>query len=175
MERLTLACGGSPINSVEDLDESILGFTGKVYEHTLGDDKYTFVEDVKNPRSVTILMKGPNPHTIAQIKDAVKDGTRCIKNALDDGGVVPGAGAFEIAAAESLRKFELKVSGKEKLGVRAFADALLIIPKTLAKNSGLDILDTILTAQEEHLKTGKAVGIDVETGEPSLPAEEGIW
>jgi T-complex protein 1 subunit zeta len=175
MERLTLACGGSPINSVEDLDESILGFAGKVYERTLGDDKYTFVEDVQNPRSVTILMKGPNPHTIAQIKDAVKDGTRCVKNAIDDGAVVPGAGAFEIAAAEALRKYELKVSGKEKLGIRAFADALLIIPKTLAKNSGLDILDTILAAQEEHQKTGHAIGIDVETGDPSLPAEVGIW
>ena len=175
MERLTRACGGTPVNSVEDLSPEVLGEAGKVYEHTLGDDKYTFVEDVANPKSVTILMKGPNPHTIAQIKDAVKDGTRCVKNAIDDGCLVPGAGAFEIAAAESLRQFELKVSGKEKLGVRAFAEALLVIPKTLAKNSGLDILDTILAAQEEHQKAGKAVGIDVETGEPSLPAEAGIW
>jgi T-complex protein 1 subunit zeta len=175
MERLTLACGGSPVNSVEDLDESVLGWAGKVYEQSLGDDKWTFVEDVQNPKSVTILMKGPNPHTIAQIKDAVKDGTRCVKNAIDDGGVVAGAGAFEIAAAESLRKFELQVSGKEKLGVRAFAQALLVIPKTLAKNSGLDILETMLAAQEEHQKTGKAVGIDVETGDPMLPAESGIW
>ena len=133
------------------------------------------MEDVRNPKSVTILMKGPNPHTIAQIKDAVKDGTRAVKNAIDDGCVVPGAGAFEIAAAESLRKFELTVSGKEKLGVRAFGEALLIIPKTLAKNSGLDILDTILAAQEEHQKTGKAVGVDVETGDPMLPEESGIW
>lgn len=175
MERLTLACGGSQVNSVEDLDPEVLGHAGLVFEECLGDDKYTFVEDVANPKSVTILMKGPNPHTIAQIKDAVKDGTRCVKNAIDDGCVVPGAGAFEIAAAESLRKFELSVSGKEKLGVRAFGEALLVIPKTLAKNSGLDILDTILKAQEEHQKTGKAVGIDVETGEPSLPAEEGVW
>lgn len=175
MERLTLACGGSQVNSVEDLDPEVLGHAGLVFEEALGDDKYTFVEDVANPKSVTILMKGPNPHTIAQIKDAVKDGTRCVKNAIDDGCVVPGAGAFEIAAAESLRKFELTVSGKEKLGIRAFGEALLVIPKTLAKNSGLDILDTILTAQEEHQKSGKAVGIDVETGEPSLPAEEGIW
>lgn len=175
MERLTLACGGTPVNSVEDLDASVLGHAGKVYEQTLGEEKYTFVEDVANPKSVTILMKGPNPHTIAQIKDAVKDGTRCVKNAIDDGCVVPGAGAFEIAAAESLRKFELTVSGKEKLGVRAFGAALLVIPKTLAKNSGLDVLDTILAAQEEHQKEGKAIGIDVETGDPILPAECGIW
>mmetsp|Transcript_18542 Transcript_18542/g.27127 ORF Transcript_18542/g.27127 Transcript_18542/m.27127 type:complete len:542 (+) Transcript_18542:141-1766(+) len=175
MERLTLACGGTPVNSVDDLDEDVLGWAGKVHETALGDDKYTFVEDVANPKSVTILMKGPNPHTIAQIKDAVKDGTRAVKNAIDDGSVVPGAGAFEIAASESLRKFELSVSGKEKLGVRAFSEALLVIPKTLAKNSGLDILDTILAAQEEHLKTGKAIGIDVETGDPTLPAENGIW
>ena len=79
MERLTLACGGMPVNSVEDMTPDMLGEAGVVYEETLGDDKYTFVEDVKNPQSCTILMKGPNPHVIAQIKDAVRDGTRAVK------------------------------------------------------------------------------------------------
>ena len=68
----------------------MLGHAGVVYEHTLGEDKYTFVEDVKHPHSCTILIKGPNDHTIAQIKDAVRDGLRAVKNTIDDKAVVPG-------------------------------------------------------------------------------------
>jgi T-complex protein 1 subunit zeta len=80
-----------------------LGYAGLVYEHTLGEEKYTFVEDVRNPRSCTILIKGPNDHTIAQIKDAVRDGVRAVYNALEDAKLVPGGGAFEVAAAHHLR------------------------------------------------------------------------
>jgi len=71
MERLTLACGGNAVNSVEGLSESDLGFAEHVYEHELGDDKYTFIEGVKNPLSVTILIKGPNDYSIAQTKEAI--------------------------------------------------------------------------------------------------------
>ena len=71
-------------------------YAGKVYEHVLGEDKYTFVEDVRNPTSCTILIKGPADHTLAQIKDAIRDGLRAVKNTLDDGATVLGAGAFEV-------------------------------------------------------------------------------
>merc|ERR1719446_1363627 len=97
MERLCLACGGRPVNSFEDLDEDVLGFAGLVYEETLGEDKYTFVEQTANPSSCTIHVLGPNEHTIAQIKGAIRDGLRNVKNAIDDQAVVPGAGAFELA------------------------------------------------------------------------------
>lgn len=99
MERLSLACGGFAVNSADDLTPDCLGYAGKVYETTLGDDKFTFVEDTKNPASCTILLKGPNEHTIAQLKDAVRDGMRAVVNTIDDEAVVPGAGSFEIAAA----------------------------------------------------------------------------
>jgi len=79
MERLTLACGGVPVNSVEDLREESLGFAGSVYETTLGENKFTFVEDVADGKSVTLLLKGPNDHTIAQLKDAARDGLRAVK------------------------------------------------------------------------------------------------
>ncbi|KAK9864996.1 hypothetical protein WJX84_010287, partial [Apatococcus fuscideae] len=95
MERLTLACGGFAINSIEELSPDCLGLAGAVYEHVLGEEKYTFVEDVPRPHSCTILIKGPADYTLAQIKDAIRDGLRAVKNTLDDVGVVPGAGAFE--------------------------------------------------------------------------------
>ena len=75
---------------MDELSPEVLGHADSVYEHTLGEDKYTFVEGVKNPHSCTILIKGPNDHTIAQIKDAVRDGLRAVKNVIDDGSVVPG-------------------------------------------------------------------------------------
>merc|ERR1712122_297098 len=97
MERLVLACGGTAMNSVDEMDEACLGSAGLVYEHVLGENKFTFVEQCANPLSVTILMKGPNKHTLTQVKDAVRDGLRAVKNALEDGCVVPGAGAYEVA------------------------------------------------------------------------------
>ena len=140
MERLALACGGWTINSVEDMAPECLGWAGKVYEQTLGDEKYTFVEDPKHPHSCTILLRGANDFTIAQLKDAVRDGMRAVVNAIEDAGAVPGAGAFELAAADALTEFaSTGVQGKAKLGVLAFAEALLVIPKTLAENSGFDV------------------------------------
>ncbi len=183
MERLTLACGGVAVNSVEDLDESVLGFAGRVYEQTLNDDKFTFVEDVANATSCTILMKGPNAHTIAQLKDAVRDGLRAVRNTIEDGSLVPGAGAFEVAVAEHLMQYaKAEVTGKAKLGVQAFADALLVIPKTLASNSGLDVAESLLAVQEAATRQGGsaapgagAYGLDVWSGKPCLPAEAGIF
>ena len=76
------------------LTENVLGWAGSVYEHVLGEDKYTFIEGCKDPKSVTLLLKGPNKHTIEQINDAIYDGIRSVFNVLKDGGVVAGAGAF---------------------------------------------------------------------------------
>ncbi|KNB41298.1 hypothetical protein JH06_5651 [Blastocystis sp. subtype 4] len=140
MERLSLACGGIPVNSVEDLTPEVLGYAGSVYEQTLGEDKYCFVEDVQNPFSCTLLLKGPNQQVVSQLKDAARDGIRAVKNALEDRKLVPGAGAFELATYSHLMQFAETVEGKAKLGVRAFADALLVIPKTLAENSGFDVM-----------------------------------
>lgn len=80
MERLILACGGKAINAIDDLSPEDLGYAEEVYEQTLGEEKYTFVEGVKNPKSCTILIKGPNEHTIAMVKEAVRDGLRAVKN-----------------------------------------------------------------------------------------------
>nr|XP_020634127.1 T-complex protein 1 subunit zeta-like [Pogona vitticeps] len=117
------------MNSVEDLSVDCLGHAGLVYEYTLGEEKFTFIEKCDNPRSVTLLIKGPNKHTLTQIKDAVRDGLRAVKNAIEDGCVVPGAGALEVAIADALVKHKATIKGRAQLGVQAFADALLIIPK----------------------------------------------
>lgn len=175
MERLTLACGGSPVNSVDDLDVDMLGWAGRLREETLGEDKFTFIEDVREGKSCTILIRGPNKHTIDQIKDAIRDGLRAVKGVLEDKALVPGAGAFEIAAARMLYRRKAAVAGKAKLGVQAFADSLMVIPKILAENSGLDVQDAVIKVEEEQDRSELAVGLNLSTGEPFLPGAEGVW
>lgn len=175
MERLQLVCGGVAQNSIDDLTPNILGWAGLVYEHTLGEEKFTFVEDVKEPKSVTLLIKGPNPHTTQQIQDALRDGLRAVKNAIEDECLIPGAGAFEVACAAHLSgPVKKSAKGRVKMGVQAFADALLVIPKTLAQNGGFDVQDVVVSLQDEQSE-GKVVGLDLQSGEPFDPTVEGIW
>lgn len=175
MERLSLACGGVAVSSVDDLTEDVLGFAGTVYEQVLADEKYTFVEGVRNPFSCTLLLKGPNRHTLVQMKDAVRDGLRAVKNAIDDGCVVAGGGALEVAAWRHLTtEVAQQVKGKAKLGLQAYAEALLVVPKTLAQNSGFDAQDVIVKLQEAS-ESGNAVGLDLGTGEPVDVVAAGIY
>ncbi|EIW62929.1 chaperonin-containing T-complex zeta subunit Cct6 [Trametes versicolor FP-101664 SS1] len=175
MERLQLICGGVAQNSVDDLTPEVLGWAGLVYEHTLGEEKFTFIEDVKEPKGVTLLIKGPNPHTIQQTQDALRDGLRAVKNAIEDEALIPGAGAFEVAcAAHLVGAVKTAAKGRAKMGVSAFAEALLIIPKTLAANGGFDVQDVIVALQDEQAE-GNAVGIDLESGEPFDPTVQGVW
>jgi len=184
MERLTLACGGAQVNSFDDLTPDVLGKADEVYEVSLGEEKYTFIEGLANPFSCTILVKGQNPHTVNQVKDAIRDGLRAVKNAIEDESVVPGAGAFEIAAhhflmraagAEHTEAYP-NIKGRVKLGVRCFAEAILVVPRTLAENSGFDVLDTMLKLQEKFAQdTTRPVGLDLYTGEACAPDLLGIY
>ncbi|EZA47557.1 T-complex protein 1 subunit zeta [Ooceraea biroi] len=160
MERLALACGGIAMNSVDDLKEEYLGWAGVVYEHILVS---VFI----------VLIIGPNKYTLEQLKDAVRDGLRAIKNAIDDRAVIPGAGAFEVAASQALQRYKEQVKGKQRLGVQAYAEALLVIPKILAVNSGFDAQDIIVKLLEESTVLGEAVGLDLSTGEALKPVDAG--
>jgi len=175
MERLTLACGGRGVNSSDDLQESDLGFAEIVSQVDVGEDKYTFVEGCKNPLSCTILIKGPNEHTIAMIKDAVRDGLRAVKNTFEDGGVVPGAGAFEVFAYCKLQEFKHTVKGKVKVAVDAFAESILCIPKVLAQNSGFDGQELCLQLIDEYNEKKVPVGINVLEKGVLSPETAGIY
>lgn len=178
MERLVLACGGEAVNSTENMTVDILGEAQLVQEHQIGDDKYTYVESSRKAKSVTLLIKGPDEHTINQIKDAVRDGLRAVKNAFEDDCVIAGAGALEVACHSHLMSFSETVIGKQKIGVRAFAEGLLVIPKTLAENSGLDVQQALITLQEastEARKNGKWAGMRIDNGDVLDPIAAGIF
>ncbi|KAH3683244.1 hypothetical protein WICPIJ_005772 [Wickerhamomyces pijperi] len=175
MERLQLVTGGEAQNSVDDLTPSVLGFSGYVYEQTIGEEKFTFVTENENPKSVAILIKGATNHVLNQTKDAVRDGLRAVANVIKDKSVVPGAGAFFISAERHLQDNLNKLSrGRTKTGVQAFAEAMLIVPKTLVKNSGYDALEVVSAAQDE-LEEGRIIGIDLVEGDSCDPTIEGIW
>lgn len=174
MERLTLACGGVALNSFDDMNEKCLGYATDVHEEILGEEKYTFIEGVTNPHSCTILIKAPNRFSIQQIKDSIRDGLRAVKNAQEDNCLLPGGGAFEVALYDHLMKFSDSVKGKTQIGVKCFAESLLIIPKTLATNSGLDALDSTLKLQQEY-KKGNLVGLDLISGDCLDPIASGIF
>ncbi|SCU89478.1 LAME_0E03752g1_1 [Lachancea meyersii CBS 8951] len=179
MERLQLVTGGEAQNSVDDLSPSILGYSGLVYEQTIGEEKFTYVTENRDPKSCTILIKGATYHALNQTKDAVRDGLRAVANVLKDKSVVPGAGAFYLAASNHLRNanaVKLGAKGKVKSGVQAFAEALLVVPKTLIKNSGYDALDVLALCQDElDENADRTVGVDLKVGDSCDPTIEGIW
>jgi len=176
MERLVKACGGNAVHSLDDVTDKDLGYAEKVYEQTLGEEKYTFVEGVENPFSCTILVKGPNEYSIAQIKDAIRDGLRSIKNVFDDDCVIPGAGAFEIGCHNHLLDFARdNIIGKSVLGIQAFAEALLSIPKNICDNAGQDPQQTYLNVAKKIRETKMPHGLDITNGEALNPLLHGIY
>ena len=148
MERLSLAAGCTCVQAVEDLEPSCLGEAGLVYEYNLGDEKFTFVEELKDPTSCTVLIRGPNSFTIGLINESLRDGLRAVKNTIETGAIVPGAGAFEIAANKYVLDNLHQAEGRAKLGLEVFAESLLVVPKALAENSGHDAQDTLIKMKE---------------------------
>lgn len=183
MERLQLVTGGEAQNSVDDLSPKILGYSGLVYQETIGEEKFTYVTENRDPKSCTILIKGATQYALNQTKDAVRDGLRAVANVLKDENVIPGAGSFFLAASNHLQKsnmVKLGAKGKTKTGVQAFTEALLVVPKTLVKNSGFDPLDVLALCQDElddneDSEERRYIGVDLNIGDTCDPTIEGIW
>ncbi|KJP88952.1 T-complex protein 1, zeta subunit [Plasmodium fragile] len=176
LERIVLCCGGNACNNVYDLTEEDVGFAGLVYEICINDEKYTFIEDVVNPKSCTLYIQAPNDYTIKQIKDAIRDGLRSIKNAIEDQCVISGAGSFEIMAYCKLKEEEKKMKGKQKFSFDVYANSLLNIPKILLENSGLDIHETLFNVIDQYMADqSEPLGLDLDTGEPIIAHLKGIY
>ena len=140
----------------------------------IGDDNMTFVRECKNPKSVTILIKGSTEHVVDEIKRAMEDAIGDVSAALKDGKVVAGAGSTEIELARELRKFSESLSGREQLAVANFAEAIEVIPRTLAENAGLDPIDVLTDLRAAHDKKQKWAGIDVFTGKVIHACHKGV-
>jgi archaeal chaperonin len=165
IEKLARATGGKIVSNIKDLAEDALGKAKKVEEVKIGDDKLLYIRDCKNPKAVTVVIRGGSDHVIDEAERSLHDALCVIRNVVEDGKIVAGGGAPEAELAKELRKFANKVGGREQLAVEAFAEAVEAIPLTLAENAGLDPIDIMVALRAKHDEANsKTFGIDVTTG-----------
>jgi chaperonin GroEL (HSP60 family) len=175
MEKLAKATGAKIVSNLDDLKAADLGHAGLVEEVKFGEDSMTYVRGCKNAKAVTLLVRGGTEHVVAEIERAVKDAVGDLAASLrDNGRILGGAGAPEIELARNLRHYSESLSGREQLAVKAFADAMEVIPRTLAENAGLDPIDTLTELKAAHDKGKKWAGINVFTGKVMDAWKEGV-
>lgn len=174
MDALERATGAKVVSSLKELSEKELGAAGIVRELKIGDEEMTYVEECKNAKAVTILVRGGTMHVVDEVERAIKDAIGDIVTAIKVGKVVAGAGAVETEVAMQLRKFSTKLSGREQLAVQSFADAIEVIPVTLAENAGLDPIDILTDLKSHHDKGEKWAGINVYDGKVMDAWKEGV-
>jgi chaperonin GroEL (HSP60 family) len=165
MEKLAKATGGRITSNLNDLKTSDLGFAGLVEERKIGDDKMIFVEKCKDPHSVAILIRAGLERMVDEAERVITDALSVISDVTENNKIVAGGGAIEIEIAKELRNYATKVGGRAQLAVEAFADAVEVIPRTLAENGGLEPIDILIELRQVHDKeNGKYMGINVFTG-----------
>lgn len=160
MEALSKSTGAKVVNSVDQLSAEDAGYAKLVEERKVSDDSMIFVEGCKNPKAVTILIRGGTERVVDEADRSIHDALCVIKDVVEEPKIVAGGGAPEIETARLLREYAEKLAGRERLAVIAFADAIEVIPITLAENSGMDPIDALSEMQSEHAKGNKWVGVD---------------
>ena len=166
LEKLERATGGRIVSNIDDLKPEDLGYAKLVEERKIGEDKMVFVEGCKNPRAVSIVIRGGLERLVDEAERSMRDALSAVADAIKDGRVVPGGGAIEIELAKHIRKLATRVGGKEQLAIEAFAKALEGLVVTLIENAGLDPVDMIMKLRAAHEKEGgKNIGVNVFTGD----------
>jgi len=174
MDALAKATGGRVITSLDDLTPADLGFAKLVEEKKIAGEAMTFIRECKDPKSVTILVRGSTEHVVDEVDRSVEDAIGAVASAVELGKIVPGAGAPEAEVSKRLRKFAEKFSGREQLAIRAFADALEVVPRSLAENAGLDPIDTLTELRAAHEQGKTYFGIDIFNGKIVDAGEMGV-
>jgi thermosome len=165
MEKLSKATGANIVANLDGLSSNDLGNAGSVEEIKIGDDKMTFITDCKNPKAVSILIRGTTEHVVDELERGIHDALSVVKVALEDGKMTPGGGAAATSISMALRDYAPSVGGREQMAIEAFANAIEVVPKTLSENAGLDPIDMMLEIRRAH-KTGKKhAGINVLAGQ----------
>jgi len=175
MEKLSRATGGRIVTNLDDLKPEDLGFAELVEERKIGDDKMTFIEGCKDPRSVSILIRAGLERMVDEAERSMHDALSVVSDVIEKNKVVAGGGSPEAEAAKELRDYAVKVGGREQLAIEAFAESLEIVPKTLAENAGLQPIDIMVELRSAHEKPqGDRTGVDVFTGKVVDMYEKGV-
>nr|3IZI_A Chain A, Chaperonin [Methanococcus maripaludis]3IZI_B Chain B, Chaperonin [Methanococcus maripaludis]3IZI_C Chain C, Chaperonin [Methanococcus maripaludis]3IZI_D Chain D, Chaperonin [Methanococcus maripaludis]3IZI_E Chain E, Chaperonin [Methanococcus maripaludis]3IZI_F Chain F, Chaperonin [Methanococcus maripaludis]3IZI_G Chain G, Chaperonin [Methanococcus maripaludis]3IZI_H Chain H, Chaperonin [Methanococcus maripaludis]3IZI_I Chain I, Chaperonin [Methanococcus maripaludis]3IZI_J Chain len=175
MEKLAKATGANVIAAIAALSAQDLGDAGLVEERKISGDSMIFVEECKHPKAVTMLIRGTTEHVIEEVARAVDDAVGVVGCTIEDGRIVSGGGSTEVELSMKLREYAEGISGREQLAVRAFADALEVIPRTLAENAGLDAIEILVKVRAAHASNGnKCAGLNVFTGAVEDMCENGV-
>jgi len=175
MEKLARATGGKIVTNLDDLKAPDLGKAGLVEEKKIGDDKMVFIQECKDPRSVSILIRAGLERLVDEAERAMKDALSVVADVVHKPKVVTGAGAIEAELSKKLIDYAIKVGGREQLAIEAFAETLDTIPKTLADNAGLDPIDIMVSLRSAHQKKdGLTYGVDVFEGKVRDMRKQGV-
>ena len=165
MKKLAKATGARIVTNIKELTRDDLGYARLVEERKISGDEMIFVRDCKNPKAVSILIRGGTEHVVEEADRSIHDAVCVVAAAIDSGKYVPGGGAIEVELAKELRKYAESIGGREQLAVNAFADALEVIPRTLAESAGMDPIDTLVELRSKHeKKDGFGFGVGVSEG-----------
>jgi thermosome len=175
LEKLGKATGAKIASNLDELSADNLGVAGVVEEVKIGDDKLVYVKDCKDPKAVSIVIRGGTEHVVDEADRALHDALCVVRNVVEDGTYVAGGGSTELEIARQLEAYANKVGGREQLAIEAFAESLRIIPKTLTENGGHDPIDLIADLNKDHSKqTGTWYGVDVFKGKSTDMMKAGV-
>ena len=173
IKRIERATGARLVTNIDDLTAEDLGEAGVIYEKKIFDEVLTFIEECRDPKAISIILRGSTKHVAEEMERALEDAIGVVASTLEDREVVAGGGAPEVEIARKLREYADTISGREQLAVSAFADALEIVPKTLAENAGLDSIDVLVDLRAAH-EESPYMGIDVFDGNIVDMKEAGV-
>jgi len=177
MEKLSKATDANIVSLIKDMSSDDLGFAGIVEQVKIAGDELVLVKKCKNPKAVSLLLRGGTEHVVDELERAIKDAIGGVASAIEIGRYLVGAGAIEIELSMGLENYAKTVGGREQLAISAFAEALEIVPKTLAESAGLDAIDTIVSLKEKHAKEkgGINFGVDVMNKKVDDMYEQGVF
>ncbi len=174
MDKLARATGAKVLTSLKEIGESDLGKAGNVEEKKIGDEAMTYVTECHNPKAVSIILRGGTEHVVDEAERGLHDALRVVGVAIEDEKLVAGGGSPEVELALRLREYSGTLTGREQLAVSKFAEALEVIPRTLAENAGLDPIDMLVEMRSQHEKGKKTAGLNVFTGKVVDMWKEGV-
>jgi archaeal chaperonin len=164
MTRLSKATGARTVTNLDDLSVKDLGFAKLVEERKVEQDKWVFIEGCKNPKALTILVRGGSQRVVDEAERSLHDAIMVVKDVLEEPAIVAGGGAPEAEVASRLRDFASKLPGREQLAVLKYADALESIPLTLAENAGMELIDVKVEFRAKHAQGKKWFGVNARAG-----------
>jgi len=164
MTKLARATGARVVNNFKDLSSTDLGYAALVEERKIEEDRWVFIEGCKNPKAVTLLLRGGTQRIVDEGERSLHDALMVTKDVIERPAIVAGGGAAEAEAAYQVLKWAEKLSGREQLAAQKFAEALESIPVALAENAGLDPIDAQVEFRAKHAENGKWYGIEAADG-----------